>query len=60
MGTKAVELYDEDVISRSRGGTCKRRPMAVIEREDAVNELYDRVSASKAKSTGLTVTISRV
>jgi hypothetical protein len=57
-GTKAVELYDSGRYLTFTGRHLPKTPNAVLERDVAVNELYDRVSASKAKSPGLTVSIS--
>ncbi len=58
MGAKAVELYDSGRYLTFTGRHLPKTPNAVLERDNAVNELYDRVLASKAKSPGLTVCIS--
>jgi hypothetical protein len=58
MGTKAVELYDSGRYLTFTGRHLPKTPNAVFERDNAVNALYDRVLASKAKSPGLTVSIS--
>lgn len=57
-GTKAVELYDHSRYLTFTGRQLSKAPAYVVERDEAVNALYERVLASKAKSPGLTVTIS--
>lgn len=57
-GAKALELYDQDRYLTFTGRQLPKAPADVVEREDAVNALYDRVLTSKAKGPGLTVSIS--
>lgn len=57
-GAKAVELYDRDRYLTFTGRQLPKAPADVVEREEAVKALYDRVLASKAKNPGLTVSIS--
>jgi hypothetical protein len=57
-GTKAVELYDHTRYLTFTGRHLPKTPMAILEREDAVNALYDRVLSGKVKKPGLTVSIS--
>ncbi len=57
-GTKATELYDTDRYLTFTGRYITKTPPDIMDREDALNDLYDRVAASKQKTTGLTVGIS--
>ena len=57
-GAKAVELYDRARYLTFTGRHLPKTPNDIVEREDAVNVLYDRVLASKTKSPGLVVSIS--
>ncbi len=57
-GIKAVELYDQDRYLTFTGRHLKKTPDDIIERDDALNALYDRVQASKPHSTGLTVAVT--
>jgi hypothetical protein len=57
-GTKAIEIYDSGRYLTFTGRHLGKTPSEILEREDAVNALYDRVLASKAKRAGLTVSVS--
>jgi primase-polymerase (primpol)-like protein len=57
-GAKAVELYDRDRYLTFTGRQLPKAPGEIVEREEAVKALYDRVLASKAKNPGLTIFIS--
>ena len=57
-GAKAVELYDRTRYLTFTGRHLPKTPHDIVEREDAVNALYERVLASKTKSPGLIVSIS--
>jgi hypothetical protein len=57
-GIKAVELYDQDRYLTFTGRHLKKTPDDIIEREDALNALYDRVQASKPHHAGLTVAVT--
>jgi primase-polymerase (primpol)-like protein len=57
-GTKAVELYDSGRYLTFTGRHLEKTPSDVVERQDAVNALYDRVAATKHQTAGLTVSIS--
>ncbi|MDR3742161.1 MAG: hypothetical protein P4L40_24345 [Terracidiphilus sp.] len=57
-GAKAVELYDSARYLTFTGRHLEKTPLDVVEREDAVNALYDRVVAAKPNTPGLTVSIS--
>lgn len=57
-GCKAVEAYDQDRYLTFTGRYIPKTPNEVTEREDALNALYDRVRATKAQHTGLTVSVT--
>jgi hypothetical protein len=57
-GSKEVEVYDRARYLTFTGRHLKKTPDAIIEREDKLNALYDRVQASKARPGGLVVHIS--
>lgn len=57
-GAKAVELYDQDRYLTFTGRHLKKTPDDIIERDDALNVLYDRVQASKPNHAGLTVAVT--
>lgn len=57
-GLKAVELYDQARYLTFTGRHLPKTPNAVIEREEALNTLYDQVRASKPAKGGLTVKIT--
>ena len=57
-GTKAIELYDSGRYLTFTGRHLSKTPSEILEREDAVNALYDRVLAAKPKRAGLTVSVS--
>lgn len=57
-GAKAVELYDSGRYLTFTGRHLTKTPAEIVERGDAVNALYDRVTAAKPAKGGLTVSIS--
>ena len=57
-GAKAVELYDRGRYLTFTGRHLPKTPCDVLEREESVNALYDRVAAAKPNTPGLTVSIS--
>ena len=57
-GAKAVELYDSGRYLTFTGRHLPKTPRDIVERGDAVNALYDRVTAAKPAKGGLTVSIS--
>lgn len=57
-GTKATELYDQDRYLTFTGRYIPKTPASIMEREDALNSLYDRVAATKHQKTGLIVRVS--
>jgi hypothetical protein len=57
-GCKAVEVYDRDRYLTFTGRHLPKTPSEIVERGDAVNALYDRVTAAKPAKGGLTVSIS--
>ncbi|HEV2132637.1 MAG TPA: AAA family ATPase [Terracidiphilus sp.] len=58
QGIKAVELYDSLRYLTFTGRHLKKTPDDIIEREDALNALYDRVQAAKPHHVGLTVAVT--
>ena len=57
-GCKAVEVYDRDRYLTFTGRHLPKTPSDIVERGNAVNALYDRVTAAKPSKGGLTVSIS--
>jgi hypothetical protein len=57
-GAKAVELYDSGRYLTFTGRHLEKTPLSAVEREDAVNALYDRVAAAKPHKPGLIASIS--
>ncbi len=57
-GCKAVEVYDSGRYLTFTGRHLSKTPLAILERSEALNALYDRVRASKPQRAGLTVSVS--